>query len=215
MSRPLPTPVEFFRMALLFEAGLVVAGILLGWLMTPPAWASIEWSVKSGLLGALAALPMLAALLFLRQLRAGSVGRLNRTVNVLLVPLFRGLSFWHFAVISALAGLGEELLFRGIMQELLAEWLGSAAAAIALTSVAFGAAHLITPLYGVLAAAVSVYLGWLFVQYGHNLLVPIMAHAVYDFVALLYLTGRSGESLLSEKLNRQDAETQNGEPGRG
>jgi membrane protease YdiL (CAAX protease family) len=57
---------------------------------------------------------------------------------------------------------------------------------VAVTSVVFGLAHLITPLYGVLAALVSVYLGWLFLEY-ENLVVPMVTHAMYDFVALVYL----------------------------
>jgi membrane protease YdiL (CAAX protease family) len=97
---------------------------------------------------------------------------------------------WQFAVISALAGLGEELLFRGVMQQALAEWL-DVSWAIGLTSVVFGLAHLITPLYGLLAAAVSAYLGWLMVSY-ENLVVPVVTHGVYDLVALVYVTRGRG-----------------------
>jgi membrane protease YdiL (CAAX protease family) len=184
----MPSPEEFFRLAVMFEGGLVAAGFALGWLMTPPAWEHMRWAAEAALLGMLAALPLLVALVFLRRLKAGAVGRLNRTVDELLVPLFSTLPLWQLAAISALAGLGEELLFRGVLQT----WLGDAvglASAICLTSVVFGLAHLITPLYGVLAAAVSVYLGWLAVEY-ENLVVPIVAHGVYDFVALVYLAKR-------------------------
>lgn len=172
-------------MAVAFEGGLVVAGLVLGWLMTPPAWEAAWWSAEAAILGALWSLPPLVALLFLRQLPGGAVGRLNRTVDELLLPLFAELRLWQYAVISLLAGVGEELLFRGVLQAVLSNWLG-ATAAVGVTSVVFGLAHLITPLYGVLAAVVSVYLGWLFLQY-ENLLVPMVTHAMYDFVALVYL----------------------------
>ena len=178
-------------MAVAFEGGLVLAGILLGWLMTPPAWDAANWTAEAVLLGTLWSLPPLVALVYLRQLRIGAVRHLNQTVDELLVPLFAELKLWQFAVISALAGVGEELLFRGVLQQVLADWTG-AVASIALTSVVFGLAHLITPLYGMLAALVSVYLGWLFVQY-ENLAVPMITHAVYDFVALVYLTGRADQ----------------------
>jgi membrane protease YdiL (CAAX protease family) len=179
-------------MAVAFEGGLVVSGLAIGWLMSPPAWELAHWSVKAVLLGTLWALPLLVALVFLRQMRAGVVGRLNRTVDELLVPLFSELGLWQFALISLLAGVGEELLFRGILQRLLSGPLGEIWA-VALTSVVFGLAHLITPLYGVLAALVSVYLGWLFVR-NENLTVPIVTHAMYDFVALAYLArGRNDE----------------------
>jgi membrane protease YdiL (CAAX protease family) len=172
-------------MAVAFEGGLVVVGLAIGWLMSPPAWDLAWWSVKAVLLGALWTLPLLAALVFLRQLRTGAVGRFNRTIDELLVPLFSELALWQFALISLLAGVGEELLFRGILQRLLSGPLGEIWA-IVLTSVVFGVAHLVTPLYGVLAGLVSVYLGWLLVRYD-NLAVPMVTHAVYDFVALAYL----------------------------
>jgi membrane protease YdiL (CAAX protease family) len=201
MHRRLPTPAEFFRTAVAFEGGLVLAGVVLGWLMSPPAWEAARWTVKAVLLGALWSLPPLVALVFLRQLRTGAVRHLNRTVDELLVPLFAELKLWQFAVVSALAGVGEELLFRGVLQQVLANWVG-VVGAVVVTSLIFGLAHLITPLYGVLAALVSVYLGWLFVQY-ENLAVPMVTHAMYDFVALVYLVQRRNDESQQESAQRQ------------
>ena len=180
MKHHSPTPARFFRLAAAFEGGLVVAGLAIGWWMSPPVWELAWWRVEALLLGAVWTLPLLVALVFMRQLRVGAFGQLNRVVDELLVPLFGGLKLWQFAVISVLAGVGEELLFRGILQRVLTGWMGEIGA-IALTSVLFGLAHLITPLYGVLAALVSLYLGWLFVRY-ENLAVPMVTHAMYDFV---------------------------------
>lgn len=185
MKRRSPTPAEFFHLAVAFEGGLVVAGLAIGWWMSPPAWELASWSAEGVLLGVLWALPLLVVLVFLRQWRTGAVGRFNQTVDELLVPLFSELAIWQFALISLLAGVGEELLFRGILQQFLAGPL-SEIWAIALTSIVFGVAHLVTPLYGVLAGLVSIYLGWLLVRY-ENLAVPMVTHAVYDFVALAYL----------------------------
>jgi membrane protease YdiL (CAAX protease family) len=204
MKDSLPTPARFFKLAVAFEGGLVLAGLAIGWLMSPPAWELAIWSVRAVLLGLLWSLPLLGTLVFLRQCRGGAVGRLNCTVDVLLVPLFNGLALWHFAVISLLAGVGEELLFRGILQRLLSDWLGELWA-IVLTSVVFGLAHLITPLYGLLAALVSAFLGWLFIRY-ENLAVPMVTHAMYDFVALAYLVrpqkyeGQSTKDEMAESL---------------
>jgi membrane protease YdiL (CAAX protease family) len=185
MKRRSTTPARFFRLAVAFEGGLVIAGLAIGWWMSPPVWEQAWWNAEALLWGALWTLPLLVALVFMRQLRAGAFGRLNRVVDELLVPLFAELRWWHFAVISALAGVGEELLFRGILQRLLSGPLGEIWA-IALASIVFGVAHLVTPLYGLLAGLVSVYLGWLLVRY-ENLAVPMTTHAMYDFVALAYL----------------------------
>jgi uncharacterized protein len=49
--------------------------------------------------------------------------------------------------------------------------------------------HWITRTYALLAALVGLYLGGLWLWTG-NLLVPIVAHALYDFVALIWILRR-------------------------
>ena len=56
-------------------------------------------------------------------------------------------------------------------------------AAVAISATLFGLAHFLSATYAVIAALVGAYLGWLHLVSG-NLLVPIVAHAVYDLVAL-------------------------------
>ena len=105
------------------------------------------------------------------------------------MPLFRDCNLAQLAIISALAGLGEETLFRGVVQVGVAQgiagphgvWLGLLVAAIL-----FGLLHLITPMYAILAGLIGLYLGGLWLLTG-NLLTPITTHAAYDFLALVYL----------------------------
>jgi membrane protease YdiL (CAAX protease family) len=92
-------------------------------------------------------------------------------------------------LIALLAGVGEELFFRGLLQPGLAGWTGAWTALI-LTSALFGVLHWITPAYAALAGLVGLYLG-AFMAVSGNLLVPILVHALYDFFALRYLLGRS------------------------
>jgi len=87
--------------------------------------------------------------------------------------------------LGAAAGLGEEMLFRGVLQFELGARTGSEILAVAITSIVFGALHAVTPLYAGLAALASVYFGWLYLATG-NLVVPIITHAFYDWAALLY-----------------------------
>ena len=56
------------------------------------------------------------------------------------------------------------------------------------SNVIFGLVHSLTPLYAVLAALVGIYLG-LSLDYGgeRNLLIPIIIHGLYDFLAFLVL----------------------------
>jgi hypothetical protein len=94
----------------------------------------------------------------------------------------------ELALIATLAGLAEETLFRGVVQVGLTRVL-PAAGALMVASAAFGLAHFVTRTYAVLAAIAGLYLGALYLLQG-NLLVPIVAHALYDFVALMYLVRR-------------------------
>ena len=83
------------------------------------------------------------------------------------------------------AGLGEEMLFRGVLQNELGIRLGSDYLAVGIASIIFGALHAVTPLYAGLAGLASVYFGWLYLATG-NLAIPIVTHAFYDWAALLY-----------------------------
>jgi len=117
-----------------------------------------------------------------------------RSVLVLLGGKYRPVL--ALAVATALgfvAGLGEELLFRGVFQYQLSalseSWLGSRGCSIlsiGLSSVVFGAMHAVTPLYSVLATLASIYFGSLSLSYGQNLAVPMVCHALYDVGALFY-----------------------------
>jgi membrane protease YdiL (CAAX protease family) len=117
--------------------------------------------------------------------------QVRRDVERLVVPLFRGASWWDMLLIALLAGVGEELFFRGLLQPGLAGSIGAWTALI-LTSALFGVLHWVTPPYAALAGLVGLYLG-AFMAVSGNLLVPILVHALYDFFALRYLVGRSRE----------------------
>jgi membrane protease YdiL (CAAX protease family) len=77
------------------------------------------------------------------------------------------------------------MLFRGVLQGALQHALGLAAGLL-LASALFGLLHFITLTYAVFATVLGAYLGWLWMV-TDNLLVPTVAHAAYDFAALLYL----------------------------
>ncbi|HEY2827032.1 MAG TPA: CPBP family intramembrane glutamic endopeptidase [Pirellulales bacterium] len=176
---------SIIRLGLLFEGGLAVAACLIGIFLKTPPWQCIVWRQADAGWGLTAALPLVVGLLIMRRIRGGPLGRLNATVDEMLVPLFARCSIVQLALISAVAGIGEELLFRGVLQPLLIGWLGIAAGLI-IASTVFGLLHAVTVTYAVLATAVGAYLGWLALTTG-NLLVPMIAHGLYDFVASVYL----------------------------
>jgi len=106
-------------------------------------------------------------------------------VEIRIRPLFVGWTWWQLGVLSILAGIAEECFFRGLIQGGLVN-AGGMLLGILAASVLFGMAHLLTNAYGIMAALIGAYLGALLVWRG-NLLVPITTHAVYDFVALVWI----------------------------
>jgi CAAX protease family protein len=116
------------------------------------------------------------------------VQRLVQQVQDQLGPLLAFQSTAMLAFLSILAGAAEEILFRGVVQVGLGRVLPDGVA-LTVTSALFGLAHFLTPTYALLAAVAGIYLGALFLIQG-NLLVPIVTHAVYDFVALSFLVRR-------------------------
>jgi membrane protease YdiL (CAAX protease family) len=96
------------------------------------------------------------------------------------------------------AGIGEEMLFRGVLQYELLDRIGNNVVAVGLSSVIFGALHAVTPLYAGLATLASVYFGWLYLVSG-NLVVPIVTHAVYDIFALYFAHWTVSKMTIDEK----------------
>jgi membrane protease YdiL (CAAX protease family) len=193
------SPSAFFPLqAALFEASLVFLAVLLGWMAGRSPLETLHVNSYSIRMGILAVLPLLGLLLVCERVRWRPVREVHRVLNDLIVPMFKNCTWVELAAISLLAGLGEELLFRGVFQAELAEWTGDflphapvwAAVGnwIALVAVAilFGLLHAVNVAYAVLAALMGLYLGWLWLRTG-NLAVPIVAHAVYDFLALVYI----------------------------
>lgn len=171
--------------ALVFEGGLGVAACAVAWFAGYRIMDEFGWSALAALGGVLFTLPML--LMFAACLRwpVGPLASIKRFSDEIIAPLFRSSSLLDLAIISLLAGFGEELFFRGLVQRHLADWWGLPAGLMA-ASLLFGLLHPFTPSYVVLATLIGIYLGWTY-QFTGNLLVPAMAHALYDFVALVVL----------------------------
>ena len=157
----------------------------LGWWTETPPFDRLAWTWR-GLAGGIAATaPLLLGLAWCLRTTQPAVAHLVRVVEQRIAPLFAGSGPLVIVLVALLAGLGEEALFRGVIQPALAGYL-PLAAAVALTAALFGVAHWVTPTYALLAGLVGAYLGLVLLLSG-DLLVPIVAHALYDVVALALL----------------------------
>jgi membrane protease YdiL (CAAX protease family) len=91
--------------------------------------------------------------------------------------IFRNCSLNDLIVISLLAGIGEEFLFRGVVQVKFG---------IVIASIIFGLLHFVSPAYAIVTTVMGFYLGVVFQQSG-GLLAPVIIHFLYDLAALVYL----------------------------
>lgn len=192
----LPSNRDIMAMAVITEGGLGVLAVAFGWLLglNPLDLVTGEWHALAW--GVLAALPMLLALAASEHLSCWPFTDINDVVDRLLRPLFAKTTIAELAVVSALAGIGEELMFRGLIQEGLARWIGEPMGvwiALIIASTFFGMLHPMNSAYVLLATFMGFCLGGLWIATG-NLLVPIVTHAVYDFLALLWLNRVSPDS---------------------
>jgi membrane protease YdiL (CAAX protease family) len=96
-----------------------------------------------------------------------------------LFPLFRSIKTGDLLVLVLLVGLGEEILFRGVLQQ----EIGLLGASLVF-GVLHGPSRSLWPL-AVWATAMGACLGFLY-QASGNLAVPALAHALYDGVAIAY-----------------------------
>jgi membrane protease YdiL (CAAX protease family) len=172
------------------EGGLIVLAVLLGWLLDKQPFLMFHWNVADALWGIAAAVPMWVLFFVMLRWPVGPLRQIKQFSQEIIRPLFAPCTVIDLLGISVLAGLGEEMLFRGVLQGYLAErvaaWL-----AVVLAALLFGLLHAITATYTVLAALLGIYLGWIYLA-SDNLLAVALTHALYDFVALLYLVRGPG-----------------------
>jgi membrane protease YdiL (CAAX protease family) len=171
--------------AVFFEAGLAPFSLVLGWLFGHPPLEGFVWSLRDALWGAGAAFPLIVLFLAVLAWPIGPLARAKRFCEKEVVPLFDKSSWSELALISLSAGVGEEMLFRGVIQASLTHWLGMSWG-LALASMLFGLLHPISLAYIVIAGFLGLYLGAVWVANG-NLLAVMVTHALYDFAALGYL----------------------------
>jgi membrane protease YdiL (CAAX protease family) len=177
---------QLVLLAVLFEGGLAVCAWLTAWLLELPLLQELWWSPTDAAVGVAACVPMLFVFWFCLRSRLPGLVRMRQLCDDFIRPLFAPCSLAELALVALVAGLGEEALFRGVVQPALSDWFGKAAG-LFLASLVFGALHAVTATYALLATLLGVYLGGVWLLTG-NLLVVIVAHGLYDFFALVYLS---------------------------
>lgn len=182
----------------LFEGGLALLGMGLAWAagvnaLARPSLREENIAVEATAWGFGAGLFFFGVMYVLDKLPWNPLESLRDVVERALAQLLREATLLQILALSVAAGIGEEVLFRGFLQQGVAdamrrlqfEELPAQIAAIAAASIIFGLVHAVTKTYLVAATLMGAALGYLYL-FADNILAPIVAHGVYDFIAILY-----------------------------
>lgn len=193
-------------MALLSEVSLTLLAIGGYWIDGKmPSW---ELSNEAVLLGIAATLPMLACnlLIFGWLSRENSPWPIyNQFKRTVIIPVCGNLTVLDALILAVLSGSAEELFFRGAIPDLLGPRFGILGAAL-LSSMLFSWMHFIGMLRKYWQLALFYFLFGLYfaaIQLGSaNLAVPMIMHALYNFMVLLYLKFREIPRLFPPSVSR-------------
>ncbi len=180
------TRAEVITLSIIIEGGMVIGAYPLGWLLGVHPLKEFAFTLQDALLGLVATIPLLPIFLILIHGRIAFLKSLKDISLDMIRPMMRRCTLPDLIGISVLAGVGEEMVFRGVLQS----WLGqdtSVWAALIAASLSFGLMHSMNRSYFILASLMGGYLGFLFIWTG-NLLAPILVHLLYDTFALIYMT---------------------------
>jgi uncharacterized protein len=176
---------EFLNMAFWFEGSLIGVAWLVGWIVDVNPFSNLFVDGTALLYGIIGTFPLfLLFMLFYRY----PVGPLHPIKNSLLEILGPVLSVcrWHeLLILAIIAGVSEEILFRGLVQPWL-ERIAGLAGGLVLSNAIFGLLHWLTPTYALIAALIGFYLAYMMdITGSRHLLTPIVIHGLYDFLAFL------------------------------
>lgn len=160
----------------------LLAGFGFSFMLSTPIAPQVSVTFPALFWGVIATAPLIGFLFWFMGSRLPAIARFRESQ----IDFFSQIGFEftgsRIAIMAVGAGVTEELLFRGVFQTWLAGF-APAALAIALPNIVFGLLHARTALYAIIAGLVGCYLGVVFWASG-NLVAPVVAHALYDAVAL-------------------------------
>jgi membrane protease YdiL (CAAX protease family) len=171
--------------AVFFEGGLAPLALLMGWWFGHNPLQNFAWRAADAVIGAAAAIPPVLCFLAMLRWPLGPFAKLKAFCEEEFVPLLANSTWRDIALIALSAGVGEEMLFRGVFQSAIGAATG-VASGLVISSLLFGMLHPISVPYALVTFAMGMYLGGLYLV-TNNLLTAIVTHGLYDFMLMAYL----------------------------
>lgn len=179
--------MSFWLLAVGLQGGLLVLGLILGSLFGLDWWQTSLWNL-SGLGWGLLAMVPLAGVQWWFYRTDAAVARTHRELlDRALGEILRQMPWWQHGALALLAGVSEEILFRGALQLGLGQSMPVAAWLV--VSIGFGLVHALTRWYFVFATVMGLVLGALaWTTMPANLSGPIVTHTLFDWIAFAMLS---------------------------
>ncbi|MDV3241204.1 MULTISPECIES: CPBP family intramembrane glutamic endopeptidase [Methylocaldum] len=176
---------QFLKIATWFEGGLILLAYVIGWAVSINPLAHIGFSPMALVWGIVGTLPLYLLFALSYNLPWSGMRAVKNFLVEKLGPFLSRYRWQELLYLGFLAGISEEILFRGLLQPWFEQnwgWIGG----IAFSNLVFALVHWVTPLYALLAGLTGVYLG-IALDFGgeRNLVIPILIHAIYDFLAFI------------------------------
>lgn len=169
---------DFLTFSTVFLLGLLLVSMGLAWLSGVEPMQHVHWSWRDVGIGVLSAFAMTIAFASFTSVRNEAEEALGQSLAVC--------HWYDLAILAILVGIIEEILFRGVLEPWAAR-IHPMGAFIAV-NLFFGALHAISRLYFLVATILGMYLSLLAHGFDEfNLLRPIVAHAVYDYIGFIWI----------------------------
>lgn len=167
-------------LALVAEGAVLLAALLFARYFNIVFFRTTDYILRDMLIGTAGAALPFAFFIYSLSNKAGKFTFLNSARKIVLNDIkavFAKTTLTDLVIISFVAGLAEEMLFRGVLQVRFG---------IVIASIAFGLVHCVSLSYVILTIIMGFYIGVIFNKSG-SLIVPVQLHFIYDLAALAYL----------------------------
>jgi len=169
---------DFLSFTALFLMALLMVTMLLSWFSDINPMEAIHFHARDLAVGCLAAIGMVVVFSFVSSTRNEAEQAIG--------PALQECEWYDLAIMAILVGVIEELLFRGVLEPWIGIW--HPGFAFVVVNVFFGFLHAVSRTYFVVATLLGMFLSVLVYWPGDdNLLRPIVAHAVYDYIGFMWI----------------------------
>lgn len=187
--------------SIIMAAALAALGVTVGQFVDVSPLATLSLQPAMFLLGAVLAMPLFGIDALLQNVQEDTASEVyslsifGTTTPVLSVVALA-------AAVTLATGVGEETLFRGLIQQGIASLAGPWVGLVVGAGV-FGLAHKMGPSDVLFISLSGAYMGLVFLQYG-DLTVPIATHATYDFLILCGAYFRAKKRMSRSSINLKE-----------